>query len=435
MSHTGRLTKGSIKKESSYGSIAVTDTSLSVTGPSVMKENVFVEDPRFIGQNFTSAQVKVASSVKGTLPLTAHPQEVGKLTFLTLMKEATPVVGAQGLLVIYYTGTDAYADVAKPAGSLIGSSGANVGAKATAFTFDTANASYDTLAEMAAAITAVAGGKWTAIALGYGAALTSLLGTVGVTQVFTNNACILPLTSASGTAYLHKITPAGPTDTDVSFTYCQDLTIGAGKALSYSGCKINSFKLDIPPKQIVKLSLDVIGQLETQNITYPAITLPVDKPFFGSSARLFIGGLETTLAKTLNLDIAMSLDTEFRIGNVDSAGYGTIIEPIRAGSGTCRAKISGSIDLDSTQWAANYGALDANTNEEVLIYLENVDYADTTNKVKYSMLFRIAQMTITKYATPPSGPGRLTSSIDGEAVYTPNYQNIEVWVQDIVAAY
>lgn len=421
MATMGRLGKLAHAKESAWGTAVTTDKPLSFTGESLANKIEVKEDGRIIGKVFTTDQIKVGEAVSGGIDVTLHPQEAGWLVDYTLMKESATVAGAQAFLAFYYIGTNTYASVELATNNVIGKSGASVGTASADWTLDKTNASYDTAAELVAAVIA-ASADWKAYAFGKSDAPMSLLTSLAQTQVYGRNALIVPLTSASTTTKIHKIIPAGAADAEVSFTAVVDRTLGTNESIQLAGCKANSLSIKIPAKDLLTATVDVIGKVEATGITYPSITIPSDEPYISTNARIISNGIESTLTKDYTLTINNALSNDGIVGSA------YISEPIR---GAAKVNISGAVNMDATAWKRDYPYYTANNSIENLVYVEYTKaYADATNYVRYSMLIRMPYIKLTTYDTFVSGPEKMTSSIAGEGCSGANYENVEIWVTD-----
>lgn len=421
MATMGRLAKISHAKESAWGTAVTTDKPLSFTGESLANKIETKEDGRLIGKVFTSDMIKVGEMVSGGIDVTLHPQEAGWLCDYALMKESATATSAQAFFVFYYIGSDAYASVELSTNNLIGKSGADVGSASADWTLDKTSASYDTASEMAAAVIA-ASADWKCYAFGRQDAPLTLLTSLSQTQVYSRNGLIVPLNSASSSTKIHKLIPAGASDSEVSFTAVVDRTIGTNEAIRMAGCKANSLSIKIPAKDLVTASLDIVGKIEATGITYPSITIPTDDPYVSINARVISNGIESTVTKDLTLTINNALSQDGVVGSA------YISEPIR---GAAKVNISGAINLDSTAWQRDYDYYTANTSVEFMVFLNYTKaYADSTNYVSYNMLIRVPYVKYTQYDTFAAGPDKMTSSIAGEGVSGSNYENVEIWVTD-----
>lgn len=415
---SGRFCKVAIKKESTYGTYATPDQALSI-----LKENLGLKlktekDGRLMGTIAPSDSQKVGEKCEGSPDLSVHPREIGPLLNFNLMKNASPTTSPEATLVVIYTGTDAYSSLTLAVTTLTGKSGATSGTATPAFALDLSTTPYDTVAELAAAINLVS--NWKAFVLGYSASLCSNFATFTETQM--HGAYFMFSLSASTTSKMHKITPAAATDTEISFSYCADRTFGTGKAMGYSGVKINTLSLKADAQKILSMTLGLVARLEAIDKTYPSVTLPDDHAFVGDGLRIFFGGYEWTVAK----NIAFNLNNNFDSSQVLGSLYED--EPLRQ---ECSAEVSGTLNLVVADRDRDYPKFTAGTSGELLIYMENVDYADTTNHVKYSVLIRVPSVKLSQYDVFPSGPTRLTAAIAGAAIANANYDHVEAYVVDV----
>lgn len=417
---SGRFCKVAIKKESSYGTYTTPDMALSI-----LKENLGLKlktekDGRLMGTIAPSDSQKVGEKAEGSPDLSVHPREIGPIINLALMKNASPSTSPEATLAVVYVGTDAYSSLTLAVTTLTGKSGATQGTASPAFALDLSTTPYDTVAELAAAINAVAGSNWKAYVFGYGASLCSNFATFTETQM--HGAYFMFSLSASTTSKMHKITPALVTDPELSFSYCADRTFGTGKAMGYSGVKINTLSLKADAQKIVSMALGLVAKAEEIDKTYPAVSLPDDHAFTGDGFRVLFGGYEWSVAKNIALNLNNNFDNSEILGSIHED------EPLRQ---ECSAEISGSLNMVIADRDRDYPKFSGMTAGELLIYMENVDYADTTNHVKYSVLIRIPSVKLSQYEVFPSGPARLTASIAGAAIANSYYDHIEVYVVDV----
>ena len=426
-SNIGKLSKASFKKESIYGTGVTPDKSLSVTAINLTNAVDTVKDPRFIGKIFTSDLIAVAQSPTGSLPLTVHPQEIGPVVDLTLMKTDAVANAPDAYLVVYYTGPNAYAEISMATTVLTVASGTAHGSTSPDVSLDGTTSPYNTVAKMAAAIIAGSSGHVQAYALGNQASLTTEIAdftyvSMGVANGV--NGYILKAISAmpSTLSKLHVSRPALATDTELSSTVYTDITLGTGQALEYSGCKTETLALKITSKSLLTADWMLVAQKETTGGTYPTISFIEDHAFTAVNARYFFGGSEVTNAKDISLTIANALDKQHIVGSQ------YITEPIR---GDASIQIAGTVNLNITDWTARYAPdYIANAPVEMLVYCQGTDYADAVNKITYNFLVRLPAVKLSKYETKASGPGRITTAIAGEAVAHATIDQIEWWTTD-----
>ena len=424
----GKLSKVSMVKETTYGTQITPTLPLSATAINIGNVVDTVKDPRFIGKIFTTDLIKVAQSPAGSVPLTAHPVEFGPIADATLMKSDAPAASSEAYILIYYLGTDVYAEVSKTAGLLVGASGTSHGVTPDAgFSLDTTTAPYNTAAKIAAAINAAAPTTWAAFALGNQSAAATEWVDFTYVQIMnasanvSNNAYIGSFVSVSSTTKLHKSRPAAASDTEPSFTLMEDITLGTGQAIAYTGGMVESLALKMTAKSIVTSVLNWVFFQEITGQTYPVLTIPTDNPFTALNCRYFIGGVEVTNAKDLSLTITNALDKQHVVGSE------YIVKPTR---GDATITIAGTVNLVESEWAARYSPYYvANNPLEMIIYCQG-DYADKTNNVKFNWMIRLPSVKFSEYKTQASGPGRITSSLAGEAVVNPTIDQIEVWTTD-----
>lgn len=417
-SNTGRLGKLSFIKEAAWGTYLTPDKALSVTAESLMNKLSHVEDGRFIGEIMQSDMILVGQEIEGGLEVTAHPKEIGPLLFQALMKDASPATSPVAMLLISYTGSNAYASLTMATDVLTGKSGATQGTAVQDWTFDTTSASYDTLTELAAAINLVS--DWNAYVIGAGTSDPADI--ADFTEAQLRGVYVAQVVSASSSTKIHHVTPAAATDTEPSMSICVDRTLGTAQAFGLAGVKVNSLNLNVESRQIVKMSLNVSGKVESTGITYPTITLTQDKPFVSSLVSLFVDGVQVDSFKNFSLAINNNLSKDGQIGS----DY--IQEQIRQG---VTAVFSGTLNLVSSEFLADYPDVTGDTTKEILIVLEHAEYADATNLVKYLAFIRLPAVKFTKWGPPfLSGPNRLTVEVNGNAVNSLYYDNVDVWVVD-----
>ena len=424
MANTGRLGQASFKKESAWGTYVTPTQGLSIVSEGLATKVDTVEDQRFMGKIFPSDFIKVGETIDGALNVTAHPTEIGPICYWALGKQVASATAPKAYIMISYTGTDAYADVTKTAGTIVGASGATVGTKVGAWTFDTTNALYDTATELAAAISLVSG--WTAYVFGYQTAPTAAATwpdfslTVITSGGFTNSYIGL-IASASSASKLHKLYPGGATDTEIPWSICIDRTLGSSAAFGLTGAKCSQLQFKVSAKAIVEMTMNVSAKVEMTGQTYPAVTPASDYAYVAGQARLFQNGLEATVAKDFTIDINNNLDKSNIVGSL------YIMEQIRNGA---TAKISGSLNLVSANWSTPYAAYKNNAPQEFIVYMENAGSADATNNVKFCVLIKINAAKLTKYDTMLSGPNRITTAFEANVMTEAGYNNIDIYVVD-----
>lgn len=424
MANTGRLGQASFKKETTWGTYETPTQGLSITSEGLATKVDTVEDQRFMGKVFPSDFIKVGETIDGALNVTAHPTEIGPIVYWALGKQVASATAPRAFIMIAYTGADAYADVVKTAGTIVGSSGATVGTKSGAWTFDTTAAGYDTLIELVTAIDAVSG--WNAYAFGMQTAPTAAATWADFSLVVVktgdfSNSYIGRILSASTTTKLHAIYPGGATDTEIPWSICIDRTLGTNAAFGLTGAKCSQLQFKVSAKQIVEMTMNVSAKVEATGQTYPSVTPASDYAYVAGNARLFQNGTEATVAKDFTIDINNNLDKSNIVGSL------YIMEQIRNGAS---AKIAGTLNLVTANWATPYAAYKANSPQEFIVYLENAGYGDTTNNVKHCVLIKINAAKLTKYDTMLSGPNRITTSFEANVMTETGYNNIDIYVVD-----
>jgi len=426
--NTGRLGKVAIKKEVTYGTYLEPDVPLRVTSESneLMIDNV--EDPALIGEIFTTDLVKVNSKIEGGVELAAHPEEIGILSHMTLGSEAAVANPAQGYLFITYTGSEAYADLVISSGVITAAVGDSLATKAadtnfnTTGSIDTADAAFDTLAELAAAIESYTG--WQATYKGLSTADTAQIADLAAYKLYENSVyirtAVLECTIVSTLAKKHTLSPADATANLPSYTMIIDKTLGAGTAVAYTGVKTTAMSIAASAADLVKLSQTLKGQQEEGSKTYPTLTIPTTTPYKSCNMTVYLNGTALTVASDFTVSINDNLDEANVIGQCYP------VEPIRQ-SGTIEA--SGTLHLNTTTYGyrSNYTA---GTKVELIIHLETEAYADTGNTVVYSTVIRLNQVILTQYNSTLSSPDRLTISMAGTAVNSANHSTIEMSVVD-----
>ena len=424
----GKLTSLAIAKEATYGTQVTTTRKLSVTGINLTNVVDTVKDGRFLQNLFTTDLIAIGQSPAGSLPLTAHPQEVGVLFDATLSNTAAAAAPSDAYILIYYIGSDVYAEVSKTAGLLVGASGTSHGTTPDAgFSLDTTTTPYNTAAKIAAAINAAAPTTWFACALGNQAAAATEWVDFTYVQVVTGstsspaNSYVGQFVSASTTTKLHKSTPLTAAGSMNSFTIMEDMTLGSGQAIAYTGNVTESLAVKITAKSIVTIDWNVVGHAEVTGQTFPTISNIADRPFTALNCRYFIGGMEVTNAKDLTFTITNSLDKQHVVGSP------YIVQPI---PGDASIQIAGTVNLLESEWAIRYPYYTGNTPVEMVIYAQG-DLADTAHSVPYNFMIRIPSVKFSKYETKAGGPGRLTTALAGEAVINSNgLSQVEIWTTD-----
>jgi hypothetical protein len=426
--NTGRLGKVGMKKEATYGTYIEADIPLRVTTFSVDRKIEHTEDPALIGEVFPTDLVKVGDRIEGSVEAMAHPEEIGLYLHMAMGEEAAVANPAQGYLFITYTGSEDYADIVVSSNSLTASVGDDVGTKAadtnfnTTGTIDLTTGSFDTLAEVATAINGYTG--WQASYKGLASADTSQIADLAAYKlkeagVYVRTA-ILECTVVSTAAKKHAITPADADANLPSYSFMEDLTLGTGEALAYTGMKSTGITLSASAGDLVKLSNSLKGYTEEASKTYPALTIPTYTAYKAANTTVYINGTAFTVAKDFSLNLNPNLDDSKVLGSYYNQ------EPIRQAN---TAEISGNLFLNTTTWGyrSNYTEGDK---VEVLIYMETEAYADTGNTVVFATLIRLNQVILTQYASSLNTPDRLTIAFAGSAVNSANHDTVEISVVD-----
>lgn len=420
--NTGRLAKASFAKETTWGTYVTPTQALSPTNIGVIGKVDTTEDPRFVGNIFPSDFIKVGNTVDGPLDTTMHPEEVGPLVYYALGKQDSVSTSPKARIVVYYTGTDAFASVTVSGGVWVGKSGATQGTAVQAFSLDTSSASYDTVAELVTAINAVS--NWKAYGFGLTSNASSGFSDFTEATIKTNgfsNSLIKEIASSSTTTKEHHIYPAGASDSEVSFSLCYDQTLGTSQAIGITGCKIDQMTIKSTAKTILTNTMTVSGKVASTGLTYPSVSPISDNPYVAANAQVIIGGYSSQYIKDISIQINNNLDKSTAVGSY------YIMEQIRNGA---MLKVSGSMNLETTEYLRQNAIYNNNTPTEMLIYIENVSYADATNNVIYSVLIRIPAGKLTKYEAPVSNPNRIVTTFEFSGMTETGYNNVEFWVVD-----
>ena len=429
MPSTGRQSKISVVKEASWGTYLTPTTALSASNISMISKTEHKEDPRLIGQQFTSDMIRTGEIVEGNIDVSMHPEEIGTIMKLALGTEATISTPSAVKIYLSYTGADAYASISITSGVWLGKSGTSQATATMKFTLDTATTPYDTASELATAINLVSG--WKAYVFGIGSTVITSISDVTETAILSNgilNGYLTSKASSSTTVKEHHFSPITASTNLPSFSACVDATLGSGHAIGYSGIKVNTLKIDTKAGELEKISMGLVGKVEALDQTYPAVSPVYDRPYAVGNSRMILNGIEVLDLLDVSFDLNNNIDKpkyvgQYMIGEQISQG-GTI-------------QISGTVNLDSTEWTTNYGQYKADTPVEVLIWMQNATNADTgtSTTTPYYTLIKINNLKLRSWDSPITGPNRITSKFTGTAVFQDvNTNYIDVYVSDKTTA-
>lgn len=428
---TGKNTRIALfGKETTEGEFVDPTQSHHFVTENVKKTPQSIEDPSNIGQVFTSDMIKTGYNVEGAVELKAHPYFIGDSIFFTLGKSDAPTNPAQGFLIIWYTGVSLYARIKK----VLSVFTAEISTDGTTWADDTdfgTSGDYDatgeTLAEIATAINGFDGYK--AVYVGYGAAPETNLAAFSVVTMMSNGvkvgACIQPFLIASTVAKTHSIYADNSALTDIPpFSSAIDRNLGVGKDIALSGCKIPSLGISLVPRDLVSLTVNIKAMVQDDSYTFSAADVPNSQAFKTNLSKVFIDSLITQEVKEFSVNINNNFYTD------EAIGTDTFISQGRQGA---TIDLSGSLNLTvatSTE-EETIGLQDRMNNDipvEMILYMENKDYADIDNDVLYSVLMRIRTVKLTDCSPVVSGPDRLTLPLAGKAVASTFGRHIDVWV-------
>jgi len=317
-------------------------------------------------------------------------------------------------LVIQYTGSNAYAQVRKSGDDLILESGANVGSVSADLTLDTSQAANDTLTELQVLIDADP--DYTCSLVGEGSTDSGFIGD------FTGRSCKAASIFVGATdAWEHKIYLGTATDTEPSFTFLENKTLGTNESLAQVGAKCNSLAMNFNNREIITASLDIIAKDEDPSEVDVSPTIIEHTPYTGNVTRVWEGGYESQKSKSLTITVNNNLDVSGLLGT----DY--IDEPIRT---NVAIEVSSSENLDSTVYLRNKANYTSSTPIEFLVNSQGVDYADSNSSTLYDITIRIRKMELSTYEANMGDPGRIVTELSGQAIKSANYSHIEMYVID-----
>ena len=431
--NTGRLSKVAIAKESTWGNYITPTQVLSVKTESLANKVDVVEDPRNVSQLFTTDFIKTGETPAGGLELSAHPLELGLMLYAALGKNDSPGTSSTCKMMFAYSGPDAYAsitiaNVGGSAAAITLKSGASQGTAANiaGSPFDCTQTANNTPAKLKALIEAVTG--WHVYNFGDSSVDTKKIAVLSESVIYksTNtpalSSIIINIDSISTTSKEHHIYPGGASDTWPSYTIMIDKTLGSAQAVAYTGCKADSVSIKLAAAAIADLSTTWSSKTELTAQTFPAITLPVDAPYVSGRAQVMINGIQCLDDKDITIAITPTMDKSHVVGSF------YIEEQIPT---SAVIKITGTANLNLTDYLLKYPDYTNVTAEEMVIYMENSGWADQTNDVKYYALFHFNSFKWNKYETVISGPNRLTVSFEATTVYKDSTTNhLDCYVVD-----
>ena len=183
--------------------------------------------------------------------------------------------------------------------------------------------------------------------------------------------------------------------------------LATAKYFQYSGCKINSLKINVKPEGLIESSCSIIGAKETiANSSFDASPVdPGHTPFDGFGATLTEGGVALGIATEIDFTLENNLDgTSFVI---DGTGQRYSLP-----AGT--AKVSGTVKLlfDSTTMYEK--ALNYTDSALVIVFTHGTGVGTDGNE---KLTFTIPELKFQPNAPVVSGPQGVLVEMPFEAFY------------------
>lgn len=405
----GRGSTTAYKKESTWGTYITPDKIFRVYNNGLDTEVEHTEDPAFIGKYFPTNQIKIKETAGGTLEVGMHPDTCGEQLYFALGGQTlgNPVAG---FLLIWYTGSEKYAELVVNSGSLTAEVGDDEGSASADTNFNgtgTYNISAVALATVASTINGFTG--WNAAYKGSATVLGSNIVNVTKWKLKENNIRIGAFIgelriSGSTTAKTHLLYPSTIGTCLPSQTIQVNKTLGTDKSVAYTGCKTNSITINNAVNDIVRLSLALLGKREERDKTDLALDIPTYPVFNTNNVTLFINELQFPGLTSFSIPVNNNLSDQTIVGSEYR------VEPIRQSS-TIETSFEAFLVTGASgnyQYREDYFLTD--TPVELIAYFENTYYVDETNDIKASVLIRLNQNKISAFPVPLTSPDRITIS-------------------------
>lgn len=432
--HKGRDGKAALKFETTWGTGVTADRPIRLMSESIKPEYTKVTDEALISEVFTTQRVKVAENYGGSVELAAHPEESGPLMYWTLGAQSAVAGATQAYVMITYTGSENYWRLTKSGNDITSETSSDGSSWSADSNFGTAGViDISAVGTTATALATEIDGYSDYISTykGYSGAVSTLIADFAATNGkeagdFQRMFALRYVDATSTTTKNHTITSAAATVSLPSTSLVVDRTKTGNESYRYTGTKVASANIAVSAADMMKYSLTVTCKDEDTGQTYPALTIPTNRPNVAPKICVWINGIKQDECKDFTIGINSNLTQD----NV-LCSY-TIIEQIRqAGEIT----FSGTFNLDDTATTGNAwirgDAYKADKPVEVVIYIEAPDYADETNNIYFSTLIRMNKVDLDDAAEALEGPGIITVPISGVVVDNSNgYSHIEMDITD-----
>lgn len=419
------------KKETTEGTFVDPTQSIHALPGSPTYTPKVIEDTSNVGEVFTTQQYKVGYEVAGSFVMNMHPYFVGQNLYYTLGQSDTPTNPCDGVLLMWYTGTDNYVRVRVVGTDMIVETSADGVTYAgdtnfgTAGTLSLAATANDTLAELAGVIEGYTG--WEAQYVGNGASASSNIAAFANVIIRSNDidrgALYVPYTVTSTTAKKHFIYSSNSSADDLpSFSGIMDRTGIADTAVGWAGLKVTQNQIKITAKEILQSTINVRAKEYLTGKTYGASDIPSNsQPFIANAnSRVWIDRMPCKF-KDLTIDINNNMFIDECVG---SETYQT------QGRQNGTIGISGTLNYEATT------ASDRVTQEienkmindqtcEILVYVETDTEADTG--IPFSLFIRIPAVKLSAGYAVPTGKERITLPITGVSVKHDYYKHISIY--------
>jgi hypothetical protein len=422
------------KKEVTEGTYVAPSQSIHALPGSLNYTPKVIEDASNVGEVFTTNQFKVGKEIAGAFNFNLHPYFAGDVLYYTLGQSDAPTNPPQGLLYIWYTGTDNYVRVRVVGTDLIAETSADGVTYAgdtnfgTAGTLDLTGTGVDTLAELSAVIEGYTG--WESQYVGLGTSASSNIAAFA-NQIIRNNdidrgALVIPYTVTSAIAKKHYIYSSNSSSDDIpSFSGVMDRTGIANTAIGWAGIKATQTQLKITSKEIISATMNARAKTYETGKTYSASDIPANsKPFIANgNSRVWIDRMPCRF-KDLTIDINNNMFMDECIGSDTYQTQGRQNGTVNI-SGTLNYEVTTTTDRVTQEIETK---MINDQTVEILVYVETDTYADAANTVPFSMFIRIPAVKLSTGFASPTGKERIPLPISGVSVKHDYYKHIECYI-------
>lgn len=431
----GKNTKIALfSKESTEGVYVAPSQAQHFVSESFKYAPVSIEDPSNVGKVYTTDLVKSGYSVEGSVEMKLHPYFAGNALFHAIGKEDAVSNPAQGFLLIWYKGSSKYMRIRKVGTDLIAEESADGSTWTGDDNFGTSGTlalSTLTLSQLASTINAYTDYK--AVYLGYASSdntgLADFSNQILTSEGIARGACICPFLAATGaSAKTHRIYPDDSALTDIpSSSACVNRNFGTSRNVGLSGGKVSSLNIKLEPKNFVSLTVGMVFKEQDDDVSFTASDVPVSKAFTTNSSKVFIDAIgvdSSQEVKELTIGVNNNLYKDEAIGSetfISQGRQGATIEL----NGTVNLTVTDSTDEET---ALLQERMKNDVPVEVIVYMENQDYADSSLNAKYAILIRLRAVKLSEASAVVSGPDRITLPIAGKGVYSQYGPHIECWI-------